>query len=99
MAHYFITSPAALDIEQINEHLESVAGDVVASQVRTDLSKQFLRLAANPGIGHLRTDLTERAVLFFRVHSYLVVYRKGSRGVEILRVLHGAWDVKHLLDE
>jgi plasmid stabilization system protein ParE len=43
-----------------------------------------------PGMGHTRTDLTERPVLFWSVHDLLVAYRPDTRPIEIVRVLHGA---------
>ncbi len=51
-----------------------------------------------PGMGHKREDLTQRNVLFWRVRSYLVVYR-DSRPLRIVRVIHGKRDVRTLLDK
>jgi len=56
----------------------------------------FSQLAESPRIGHKREDLTSREVLFWRVHSYLIVYR-DSNPLRIVRVLHGKRDVKKLL--
>ena len=55
------------------------------------------RLAAMPGMGHERSDITDRPVLFWSVKSYLVIYRSGSP-VEIVRVLSGYRDIAAILD-
>ena len=47
-------------------------------------------------IGHKREDLITREVLFWPVHSYLVVYT-DSNPLRIVRVIHGKRDVKKLL--
>jgi antitoxin ParD1/3/4/toxin ParE1/3/4 len=57
------------------------------------------RLAQSPPIGHLREDLTEEPVRFWSVHSYLIVYDPETQPLQILRILHGARDVRRILDE
>ena len=54
-------------------------------------------LASTPGAGHQREDLTDDAVLFWPVFSYLVVYDPSKRPIEIARVLHGKRDVATIL--
>ena len=56
-------------------------------------------LADNPGIGHLRSDLTPQDVRFWSVFRYLVIYRPDTKPLEIVRVLHGKRDVRRLLEE
>ncbi len=55
------------------------------------------RLAKSPGIGHLREDLADRRHRFFLVYSYLIVYRPGTKPLQVIRVLHAARDVRTLL--
>jgi plasmid stabilization system protein ParE len=54
-------------------------------------------LADNPGIGHLRSDLTPQDVRFWPVFKYLVIYRPDTKPLEVVRVLHGGRDVRRLL--
>jgi plasmid stabilization system protein ParE len=49
-----------------------------------------------PGLGHERKALTSQNVLFWPVHSYLVVY-KDSKPLRIVRLIHGRRDVKRIL--
>jgi len=57
----------------------------------------FRALASMPGIGHTRSDLTYRGLLFWTVGEYLIVYRVSARQVEILALLHCKRDVKAIL--
>jgi plasmid stabilization system protein ParE len=56
-------------------------------------------LADNPGIGHLRPDLTPQDVRFWSVFKYLVIYPADTKPLEIVRVLHGKRNVRRLLEE
>jgi antitoxin ParD1/3/4/toxin ParE1/3/4 len=51
-------------------------------------------LAGRPEIGHVREDLTERAVKFWPIYSYLIVCNPATHPIQILRVLHGMRDVE-----
>lgn len=50
-----------------------------------------------PGQGHTRKDLTKRAVLFFPLYSFLIVYQPDVRPIRIMAVLRGKRDVKRIL--
>jgi toxin ParE1/3/4 len=54
-------------------------------------------LAANPGAGHWRKNLTDETVKFFPVYSYLIVYRPETTPLQIVSILHGRRDVAELL--
>ena len=57
------------------------------------------KLANQPGLGHLRRDLTSKPVRFFLVRSfYLIVYDPAGEPLEVLRLLHGARDASKELD-
>ena len=58
------------------------------------------RLAETPGLGHVREDLAaiDPALRFWPVYSYLIVYRAETAPLEVVRVLHGARDVRRILD-
>jgi antitoxin ParD1/3/4/toxin ParE1/3/4 len=47
-------------------------------------------------MGHLREDLADEALRFWRVYSYMIIYRPDSQPLEIVRVLHGARDTSTL---
>jgi antitoxin ParD1/3/4/toxin ParE1/3/4 len=54
-------------------------------------------LAQHPLLGHLREDLADEPLRFWPVYSYLIIYRAEKRPIQVVRVLHGARDVKRLL--
>ena len=47
-------------------------------------------LGSQPGIGHLREDLTRRPVKFWPVYSYLIVYDPETK--------HGNRDIGEILN-
>jgi plasmid stabilization system protein ParE len=53
------------------------------------LDAAMTRLTRTPGLGHRRDDLITLDVWFYRVHHYLVIYRR-TRPLQIVRVVHGA---------
>ena len=55
-------------------------------------------LGKQPGVGHVREDLTGRPVKFWPVYSYLIVYDPETEPIQILRVLHGMRDVEEILN-
>ena len=66
---------------------------MVARYVLGEIAKAFWFLAATPGAGHRREDLTDEPVKFWSVFSYLIVYDPESRPIGIARVLHGMRDL------
>jgi toxin ParE1/3/4 len=61
--------------------------------VRLNLFEACQRIAENPRIGHKREDLSQDAVLFWSVGSYLIIYAPEKKPLGIVRVLHAARDV------
>jgi plasmid stabilization system protein ParE len=95
MKGFKLSPEAASDIRQIWAY---IAADNVraARRIRLQILNACRRLAANPGIGHRREDLTDKPVLFWPVGSYLIIYAIRKH-VEIVRVLHAARDIPDLL--
>lgn len=92
----FVLSPAATaDIEQIEAFLDEYAPHATDT-VLDALLDAMRRIAATPGLGHLREDITDEPLRFHPVWSSLVIYRV-TEPVEIVRVLHGARDVARQL--
>jgi len=54
------------------------------------------KLAEMPGMGHRREDLTERPVLFWSVHSYLLIYQPETSPLEFVHAVRGWRDVETL---
>jgi antitoxin ParD1/3/4/toxin ParE1/3/4 len=97
MSRHQLTPAARLDLLQIWNYVADNVSIGVADQVVADLRAAFRKLAKLPFLGHLRADLTDRPLLFYRVYSYLIIYDPKSQPLRVIRVLHGARDIKSLL--
>jgi len=94
----FILSPAArLDLIDIWEFIAHDSIDA-ADRVRDEMLEAMRILAAEPGLGHCRKDLADEPLRFWRVYTYLIIYRPESRPLEIVRVLSAYRNVKELLE-
>lgn len=98
MSEFVLTPAAEGDLVKIIAYLEGENPDAVLTVVDA-LDEAMQRLADNPGIGHARSDLTGEAVRFWPVFKYLVIYRPGTQPLQIVRVLLGRRDVKHILGD
>jgi antitoxin ParD1/3/4/toxin ParE1/3/4 len=64
-----------------------------ADEIEAEIYEACDLLARNPGLGHKRRDLTDEPVLFWPVRGrYLVIYRRESEPLKIVRILHGSRD-------
>ena len=97
MSDFRLSPQAFQDIDSIWEYIAQDNLDA-ADRLRDEFFDAFEKLAKMPGIGHLRQDLATEPLRFWLVHSsYLVIYRPDSHPLEIVRVLHGARDIKNVL--
>jgi toxin ParE1/3/4 len=88
---FFLSPAATADVEQIEAFLDEHAPHATDA-VLDALRDAMRRIAATPGLGRLREDLTDEPLRFYPVWSYLVIYRLTDP-VEVVRVVHGARDV------
>jgi len=94
----FIVSPhAADDLNGIWLYLAEEASEEIADRALLKLTSSFADLAQSPGIGHRRRDLTRLPVHFLFVEPYMVVYQRDRTPLPILAVLHGARDLRRIL--
>lgn len=98
MSGFIVAPEAEGDLRRIWRYLLGEAGLATANRIQGELLDSFEGLAARPGKGHKRTDLTSCDVLFFSLYQYMIVYRRAAM-VEIVGVLHGKRNVKRILKE
>lgn len=96
MTRFALTPAAKADLVELYDLTEQ-DDPRAASRVLARLRTAMRRLARTPGLGHLREDLADEALRFWPVYSYLIVYRPETRPLQIIRVVHGARDVRRLL--
>jgi plasmid stabilization system protein ParE len=96
MSRYVLTPQADQDLVDIWEYIAQ--HDIVAAD-RWDskLRDAFKFLSRNPGAGHVRQDLTDLPVLFWRVGAYLILYRVKNKHLEIVAVTQGSRNIPSFL--
>jgi toxin ParE1/3/4 len=96
---YVLAPEAALDLVQIWRYLKNQGSVAIADRVESVIRDKIVFLAENPGAGHWRKNLTDAAVKFFPVYSYLIVYRPDTKPLQVVSVLHGRRDVEQILKD
>ena len=94
---YVLAPEAAVDLAQIWGYIRQKADVEIADRVEAVIRQKIDLLAATPGSGHSRNDLTDEPVRFFPVYSYLIVYRPESKPLQVVAILHGSRDVEQIL--
>jgi plasmid stabilization system protein ParE len=98
MSRYILAPTAQEDLIAIRDYYLAEAGPGIARQMLIEFVTAFRKIGRNPGLGHKREDLAgNRAVLFWPVRDFLIVYRTGAK-VEIVAVAHGRRDVARIVD-
>ena len=75
-----------------------------ATHVINAVYETMVTLADHPGMGRLRNFHSPRLknIRSWRVSgfdNYLIFYRSVPKGIQVLHVYHGAWDIDRLLGE
>ena len=96
---YVLAPEAALDLVQIWRYIKREGTEKIADRVEATIRDHIISLAKSPGIGHWRKDLTDEAVKFFPVYSYLIVYRPDTKPLHVVAVLQGRRDVRQVLKD
>ena len=96
---YLLAPEAAIDLVQIWRYIKKQSSVEMADRVESVIRDRTAFLAENPGAGHWRKNLTDQAVKFFPVYSYLIVYRPETKPLQIVSVLHGRRDVEKILKD
>ena len=95
MGRVLKTPDAELDLIEIWLHI-SEDNARAADRLWSKFEQTFGLLAANPGVGPSRPELAVD-LRSFPVGNYLVFYRSlvEGDGIAIIRVLHGARELRH----
>jgi plasmid stabilization system protein ParE len=93
MGRYHLTGPAKDDIREIVRYIRERNPSASVS-VRRELQAAMRRLGDFPGMGHVRDELANESLRVWSVYSYLIVYRPERKPIEVLRVVHGARDLR-----
>ena len=97
MQRYGLSVRAERDLNEIIAYLIDEAGPATARKILREIREAIRLLAAYPGPGRYRTDITDRPLRFWLVRSYLIIYDPRPKPSEIVRIVHGSRDVGGLL--
>lgn len=86
---------ARLDLHEIWHYIarNSISN---ASSVTIQIEAAIRQLREMPTIGHNHEQVRNRQLRFWSVHSYLIAYRFDDRSITIVRIVHGARDLKKI---
>jgi len=90
---YVLAPEAARDLVVIWRYIKNESTEETADRVEAVIRDKIVALARSPGVGHSRRDLTSADVRFFPVYSYLIVYRSGTKPLQVVSILHGNRDL------
>lgn len=98
MSRFVLTPAARADLTEIFDYI-SQDNPNAARRVLAELRGAMRKLAEMPEMGHYRRDLADEPLRFWPVYSYLIIYRSEARPLQVVRILHGARDIRRLLEE
>ena len=99
MSGYRLTGSAEADLVDILEYIADRDGISRALRVHEQFVKAFETVAASPGIGVRKPDLTADPIRWWPVFRFLVVYDAERAPTDILRVIHGARDLPRVFPD
>lgn len=82
------------DLINIGKYIHA-RNPAAADRLLNEFEEKFQLLAEFPGLGQWRNDLAE-GLRSFPVGNYLIFYFPLSDGITIVRVLHGARNLKRI---
>ena len=94
---YLLTKQAEQDITDIEAYIAE-HNQAAAERLVHRIFNAFDLLVAHPEAGHIRTDLTDRQVLFWPVKPrFLVIYTPRETSILIIRVLPSDRDIAKII--
>ena|SRR6266478_4743069 len=96
---YVLAPEAAFDLVQIWRYIKKQSSVEIADHVESVIRDRIAFLAGSPGAGHWRKNLTDEAVKFFPIYSYLIVYQPHTKPLQVVSILHGRRDVEQILKD
>jgi plasmid stabilization system protein ParE len=96
-----LTTQAAEDLDGIWWFIAKDTAEA-ADRVEAEIAATCRRLARHPLMGHTRPDITPLPVRFWtlpRFPTYVIVYRPGTRPLQVIAILHGKRDLRETLKD
>ena len=94
---YVLAPEAAEDLVAIWRYIKKRSSLEIADRVESEIRERIVFLSRNPGAGHWRKDLTDLALRFSPIYSYLIAYLPETKPLQIVAILHGRREVAKVL--
>ena len=98
MTGYILTETAENDLREVLDYIAGQDGRERALHVHRKFVQAFEALAGAPGMG-VQRELTPPGVRWWTVFRFLVIYQSEASPIEILRIIHGAREIRLLLED
>lgn len=102
MSSFVLTPSAKRDLLAIEQYTLESFGLEQALSITDQFTVAMRMLGEQPRVGHIREDLTPgvRILRYWSVSKrFLIVYRPDTTPIQIVRVLDGSRDLKHILED
>ena len=95
MARVLKTPAAEQDLVEIGAYIEA-DNPAAADRLLDRFEREFNLLADFPGLGRQRDELAT-SLRSFPVGNYVIFYLPLDDGIDVIRVLHGARDIRRFM--
>lgn len=92
-----LTKPALRDVAEIITYQHTHRSASAADKMEAHLFQVFREIAQSSHMGHRRSDLTPKNVLFHYAEPYFVLFRRLKTTTQVLRVAHESRDLRKFL--
>jgi toxin ParE1/3/4 len=96
MNRYVLSHDALLELDEIWNYIAQNNIDA-ADRWIAKLLDACETVARHPRMGHTREELTDKAVLFWPVDNYLIIYRIRPDHIEVMAITRGSRDIPSYL--
>src|SRR5262245_39134918 len=97
MNRHFLTKLATKDIKDIYQYINEQDADAALDFI-TRIQLMCDKLAQMPQMGRARDEL-KKGLRSFPVGNYLIFYRIVGTDIQVVRVLHGARNIKQFFSK
>lgn len=94
MPEYRVSKTAATDLLEIGLYTQNKWGMIKRNNYLDALQNRFTELAEDPlSTLAIQRDDIKKGILFSLVNKHIIVFRRYSYGIRVVRVIHQSMDV------
>jgi plasmid stabilization system protein ParE len=94
MSQFRLSRKALEDVAEIITYQHRHKNPSVANETESRLLGVFSEIAESPVMGHRRTDLTSKNVMFHYEDPYFILFRRMRDRTQVFRVAHKSRDLR-----